>query len=199
LYNLPELAHARLKVYSNSPAHTFFARNSPDSLEGASERRRHRGLHTDLDRFEGAKTNIGNELGGGRSGQVKSRLVLLGSFFAGQLTVEVLEVFVEAVFARSLHRVPKEGRAEASEDTAEPFSPCNDSPGLEIALVELGIDLATAFDKIEGSDCSVCNTLASGQSQRHDDQTECDLRMLEFLQRYTQHSIWQSRARCLQP
>ena len=71
----------------------------------------------------------------------------------------MLEVFIEAVFASTLHRVPDKGWAEASEDTTETFSPGNNAPGLEIAFVQLGVDLTAAFDKIEGSDRSVCGTL----------------------------------------
>ena len=131
-------------------------------MEGTGERRWHSGLHADLDCFERAKTDVRNELGRGRSSQVKSGFVLLSSLFTCELAVEVLEVFVEAVFARALYRVTEKGWTEACEDTAETFSPCNDSPGLEIALVELRVDLTTAFDEIEGSDCGVCDTLGSG-------------------------------------
>lgn len=68
----------------------------------------------------------------------------------GLFAVEVLEELIEAVFAGALERVAHKGRGPAEEDAAEAFfgedcAPCGDVGG-----VDLGVDLAAAFDEVEG-------------------------------------------------
>jgi hypothetical protein len=120
-----------------SPCSAFLCNNSTDSLKCAGERRWDRGLHADLDGFKGAKTNIGEEFGRGRGGQIETGLPLLGILLSHKLRVEVLEEFVAAVFRRPLDRVTKEGRTPTSEDSSNAFSPADSPPSFEVALVKL--------------------------------------------------------------
>lgn len=131
-------------------------------MECAVECGWNRSLHPHLDGFERAETDIGNEFSRCGGGQVEDGLVLGSILFASQLAVEMLEVFVESVLSSTLHGVADESWADTGEDTAEALSLCNRRPRLEVALVELCIDLATAFDQIEGSHSSVGGTLHWG-------------------------------------
>jgi hypothetical protein len=143
----------------NLPRYAFFGCDCCDAVHGTSEGRRNSRLHSNLDRFEGAQPNIGDEFRGSRTGQEDQSLVLGSSFLTSKLAVEVLEVFVEAIFACSLYRVTHESWTPASEDAAEPFSSTDLTPGFEVALVHVGVDLATTFDEIEGSDGRVSGAL----------------------------------------
>jgi hypothetical protein len=63
-------------------------------------------LHADLDRFEGAEEDVGDELGGGGGAEVDD---CLGGVGEELLAVVVFEDFVGAVFACALEGVADEG------------------------------------------------------------------------------------------
>ena len=144
----------------HSPRSSLLCCNCADSLKSTRECRRDCGLHTDFDSFEGTETNVGDEFCRSRTCKVDCGLVLLRIFFAGQLRVEVFEVLVEPVFGGSLHRVPEEGWGPTCEDPTNTFSAANQTPGLDVALVQVGIDLSTTFDQIERSNRGMCGALS---------------------------------------
>lgn len=74
------------------------------------------------------------------------------------VAVQVLEDFVEAVFACTLERVANEGGRPTEEDTTETFFCVDCSPGLCVGLVYGRIDLATAFYLVD-------NVLANGRPE----------------------------------
>lgn len=74
---------------------------------------RHRGLHAYFDGFQGAEGDVGEEFGAGGGAEVDEGFVGVGE---EAFAVEVLEDFVEAVFAGALQGVADEGRAPAEED-----------------------------------------------------------------------------------
>jgi hypothetical protein len=112
------------------------------SLPQRMRERRQRCLHSDLDSLHGTQGEISEELGG-RGGSEEDDL------FRGAgrepLAVEVLEDFVEAVFACALHAVADEGGCPAEEYPAQTFFGVDHLPGLRVGLVEGGVDLAAAF------------------------------------------------------
>jgi len=116
-------------------------------------------LHANLDSFERAKTNIGDQFSRSRGGQEEGGLILGSVLLTSQCGIQVLEVFVEAVFAGTLHGVTHEGRAPTSEDTSKAFTSVNLAPCLDVALVELRVDLSSALDEIERSHSRVSCTL----------------------------------------
>ena len=142
------------------PCRAFFTGDGRDARHGSSEGWRDSGLHADLDSFEWTKANIGDEFGRGRGSKVEQGLVLSSILFTNDAGVGMLEVLVEAVLACTLNRIPDEGWTPTSEDTADAFSTTNLAPGLEVALVQVGIDLSSAFDKIKGCDCCMSCALA---------------------------------------
>lgn len=105
-------------------------------------------MHADLDGFKGAETKIGEEFGRGRCSQIEAGLPFFSILFPHQVRVEVLEILITSIFDGTLDRVAEEGGAPTSEDSSNALSSPNRPPSLEVALVELGIDLASAFDEI---------------------------------------------------
>lgn len=128
-------------------------------MEGTSEGRWNRCLHADLDSFKWAETKIGEKLSGSRGGQEETGLVFFGVFFSHKLGIEMLEELISSIFDTTLDGVTSESRTPASKDSSDTLSPPNLSPGLEIALVEIGVDLTSALDKIEGSNGCMCCAL----------------------------------------
>lgn len=90
------------------PSKAFSCSNLGDAVQGSLREGRHGSLHADLDSFERAKSNIGEELGGGGGGEVKPGLVLVRCLLTGKVRVLLLEVFVEAVLECSLGLTPRQ-------------------------------------------------------------------------------------------
>ena len=66
------------------------------------------------------------------------------------VAVQVLEVFIETVFTGALERVAHESRRPAEEDASDSFLGEDCAPCGEVGGVDLGIDLAPAFNEVEG-------------------------------------------------
>ena len=130
----------------HSPGNALLRFDGIDTLKGTCKFRWDGCLHADFDGFKRTETNIGDEFGGCRTREVDCSLVLLRIFLARQFRVQVLEVFVETILGGSLHRVAEEGWGPTSEDPPNAFSAANQTPCLEIALVQVGVDLTTTFD-----------------------------------------------------
>lgn len=62
----------------------------------------------------------------------------------------MLEVLVETVFPGALEGVAQEGGRPAEEDAAEAFFGEDGAPCGDVGCVDLGVDLTTALDEIEG-------------------------------------------------
>lgn len=137
----------------------LLGRDGADAVEGAGVGVGNGALHTDLDSLKGAEGDVGKELGRGRGSEVQTRLVLVSGLRAGQVRVCLLEVFIPAVLESSLGRVSKEGGTPAGEDAADALGAVDLAPGLKVARVELGVDLATGLDEIKGSDGSMSEAL----------------------------------------
>lgn len=60
----------------------------------------------------------------------------------------MFEIFVETILASTLYRVANESWAPTGEDPSQTLRAVDLAPGFEVALVELRVDLTTAFDKI---------------------------------------------------
>lgn len=58
-------------------------------------------MNLDLYHLHGAKGNIGEELGGGRTGEVDKTSVFLSVLLASQVLVEILEDFIKTKLAES--------------------------------------------------------------------------------------------------
>lgn len=110
--------------------------------------RRQRRLHPHLDRLERKQRHVGEELGARGRAEVDERLVGAGE---EGLAVEVLERFVEAVFAAALQAVAYECGAGTEEDALETVFGDDGAPGGEVGRVDLRVDLTPAFDLDEGS------------------------------------------------
>lgn len=90
----------------------------PDgSTEGSGEGTGRAGLDLDLGHFEGAESDISEDLGRGGTGKPDGGLVLIGELLAGKVHVGVLEDFVETILEHSLERVADQSGAEALPDT----------------------------------------------------------------------------------
>ena len=125
---------------------TFLCNDRGNAIESACCEWGDSSLHADLDSFEGTESNIGDEFSRSTSCQVDRRLVLIGVFSPDEVRVEFLEEFVSSVFEGSLCAVAEESWRPSSVDSAESFGAANLAPGLEVASVHLGVNLATAFN-----------------------------------------------------
>ena len=72
------------------------------------------GLDSDLDGFHWAESNISKEFSRGRGNKVKTSHVIVWSFFTHQVTIKVLEHFVETELACTLHRITNKGWGPAA-------------------------------------------------------------------------------------
>ena len=113
------------------------------ALPQVARERRVGGLHAHLDGLERAQRDVSEELGGRGCRKENDCLGRPGSQF---LAVQVLEDLVEAVLAGALERVADECGRPPCEDAAQPFLRVNQLPCLRVGLVQLGVDLAAAFD-----------------------------------------------------
>ena len=157
------------------PSGTLLASDQTQSIECSRGKGRDRSLHADLDSFKGTQRNISDELCGSTSREIERRLVLVGSFFASEVRVKLLEVLVASIFKCSLrlkrisnqatsrlidtYRVPKECGAPSRKYSANSFCSTDLSPSLKISLVQFCIYLTTAFDQIHRGHCCMCNAL----------------------------------------
>jgi hypothetical protein len=135
-------------------------------VERAPERALQAALHADLDGLEGAQGNVREELGRRGRGEVESRPVLDGGLGADRVGVGLLEVLVPAVLEGALGRVPEQRRAPAREDAAEALAAVYLAPGLEVARVQLGVDLAAGLDEVERGDARVRESLVASRKRQ---------------------------------
>lgn len=171
------------ELYSNEdlqivdlPGHALLGDNGGNTAECASQVRRDGCLHAHFDGLEGAQSHVGDQLRGGTGCQVERSLPLVGAFLADQVTVELLEEFVAAIFECSLglsvcvsfthlgldwvsYTVAEERGAPACKHTPEALGSTDLVVGLHVALVEIGVDLTTTFDQIQRSHCGVSEAL----------------------------------------
>ena len=126
--------------------------------------RRHGGLHTDLDGFEGTEQDIGEEFGGGGCTEEDESTIHV---WCEIVAVDMLEDFVETVFSQTLEGVADECWRPAEENTAETtFGAVDGFPAFEVGFVDGVVDLAATFDEIEGGHGSVGWT-ASDDAAEH--------------------------------
>jgi hypothetical protein len=124
------------------PTHTLFPDDLCPSLPQRMRERRQRSLHADLDSLHGTQGDVSEEFCGRGGSEVDDLFRGAG----GELiTVEVLEAFVEAVFAGTLHAVADKGGCPAEEYAAQTFFGVYHFQGLRVGPVEGGIDLTAAF------------------------------------------------------
>ena len=133
------------------PGCTLPSSDVADTLHSSAESWWHSGLHANLDSFERAETNIRDQLSRGRGRQEQSCLVLGSILLSSQGSVQMLEIFVEAILAGTLYRVADECWAPTSKDSSESLASIDLAPGLYIAFVQVRVDLSSALDEIEGS------------------------------------------------
>lgn len=62
------------------------------------------------------------------------------------------------------HAVSEERRAPAGEDPAQTLRAADLGPGLKVAFVQVGVDLASTFDKVQRRHRRVCQALADDWS-----------------------------------
>ena len=182
----------------HSPRSSLFCRNCADSLKRTRECRWNCGLHADLDSFEGTETNIRDEFCRSRTCEVDRSLVLPRIFLAGQLRVEVFEVLVEPIFGGSLHRVAKEGWGPTCEDPTNTFSAADQAPCLNVALIQVGVDLSTTLDQIERGNRGMRGAL-SRSDRLHPKVSRDYIHKRGYRRRCKRRSTCQSTTRCLQP
>ena len=100
------------------------------------------GLDLDLGHLEGAEGDVGEELGGGGTGEPDGTLVLGGVLLTSEVAVGILEHFVETVLEHSLERVTDEGGTEALPETSRAFLSAEELQGGHEAVVLGRVDLA---------------------------------------------------------
>lgn len=117
-------------------------------------------LNLDLYHLHGAKGNIGEELGGGRTGEVDKTSVFLSVLLASQVLVEILEDFIKTKLAESLHGITNSGGQPTLPDASGTFL---SNQGLEARQQTLelgGVYLHVAFDDVQRTDQGVGETTA---------------------------------------
>lgn len=154
-----------------SPASAFLGNNTRNTAEGSLDFGWDGGLHAHLDSLKWAEGNIRDELRRRTSRQVKGSLPASCSVLSDKVAVELLEEFIATVLECTLglfpdtsvsilsishfscvpsaYAVSEESRAPASKHAPQAFCMADGFPALHIALVQVGINLPTALDKIQ--------------------------------------------------
>lgn len=110
-------------------------------------------MHTDFDSFQRTQSHIREKLSTGAGAEVDECSVRVGEeLFA----VPILEYFIQTVFTGSLEGVSHKCRGPAEEDASDTFLCEDGAPGGHVGFVDVGVDLAAAFDEVEGCDGCVC-------------------------------------------
>lgn len=111
---------------------------------------------TDTGSLERAQGNVGEELGGGRGGQVDGSPVVGGSLNAQAVDELGLEELVTAELEGTLQEVTGEGRAGTSQKSASALILDDLAEAAdETAVVGNGVELDTGLDDIDGSQATV--------------------------------------------
>jgi hypothetical protein len=136
----------------NIPPIALRRNNLTQPLSHRLRKRWERSLHSNFHSFKRTKCHVCQELCTCTRSQIHKRFVHTREHL---FAIEVLEHFVESVFSTTLETVSYECGGPAEEDPAHAFSFVDQFPGLGIGFIEVGVDLSTGFDNIEGCDCSV--------------------------------------------
>lgn len=150
LTGLQWMIYDSFKIFMGLPSDALRADDLGDAVEGALRERRHGRLHAHLDGLERAQPDVREELRARGAREVDPRLVLRRALRARQVAVVLLEELVAAVLQRALDAVAEEGRRAARVDPAVPVGRDDLAPPVHVAFVELAVDLAPAFDEVEG-------------------------------------------------
>lgn len=166
--------HHRIRNLSGPKRSNTFVQSSnalgshdfADAVKSSACKRRHCRLHPHFHCLQRTQSNVGQELRRRRTSEVDPCLILDSILLTCKIRVELLEVLVPAVLERSLDRIAEEcGRASGVE-TSSAFGADDGAPAFDVALVELRVDLATAFDEIQW-----CDTLSMSVIERLDHYT----------------------------
>lgn len=98
-------------------------------------------LNANLDSLHGAKSDVGDELGRGRSSEIDQGLVFESVFRSSNVGVVFLEELVESVLAGALSAVAEQSWRPASEETSDALLPEEDAEAGGDAFVFRWIDL----------------------------------------------------------
>lgn len=132
----------------NIPSISLLSDDLGPSFAHVVRERRQRRLHPHFNSLEWTERQISNRLSSSRCSEENNCLIRIGKQL---LAVEILEDFVESIFARALTRVSNERRRPAKENAAQPGFAIDGAPAVYVRGVDLGVDLAPALDKVEGS------------------------------------------------
>jgi hypothetical protein len=134
------------------PAISLFSNDLGPSFSQTMCERRQGSLHPNLNRLKRAECNIRKELCTRTSSQIYDCLVRIWEY---PFAIRVFEDLVESIFSTTLQTIPNERWCPAEEDTSDTFSTVDGTPGSDSGFVPRGIDLSTAFYKIERGDGGV--------------------------------------------
>jgi hypothetical protein len=141
------------------------------------------GLHADLDGFEWAEEDVGDEFGGRGGSEVDDGLWCVGEeLLAVVVSVEArselpqinishagdwysLEHLIRSVLSSTLESISHESWTPSCEDPTQTLSLVDLRPRLEVGGIELAIDLSAAFDEIERCDGCVGGTAGDNAAQ----------------------------------
>ena len=114
----------------------------PEGVEhGDREGTSRAGLDLDLGHLQRAEGNVGEELGGRRTGEPDGTLVLVRGLLTSEVHVGVLEQLVETVLEHALEGVADESGAEALPETGRTLLSSNELQARESTLVLGRVDL----------------------------------------------------------
>jgi hypothetical protein len=136
-------------VVCHSPSNTFSLDDLVDAVHRARSERRHSRLHSNFDGFKRTETNVSEELSRSGTSEIDPSLVLDRSLGSSQIGVELFEELVASVFERALNAVAEESGRATGVDATDAVCFDDLTPAVQVASVELCIDLTTTFDEIE--------------------------------------------------
>ena len=146
VWDLPAPKRVQTLVQSSD---TLLCRHLAPSLPQRASEGRNRRLHPYLDRLQRTQRDVRQELCRRRRREIDDGFVGVREHL---IAIGIFEDLVEPIFARTLERVADEGGGPAKENAADTLCFVNCAPGADVGRVDFGVDLAAAFDEIEGCD-----------------------------------------------
>lgn len=120
---------------------------------------------TYLARFHRRQSNVSEELGRGRGGQVERCLVEVGILLSHRIAIHLLEDLIESELADTLGGVANGSRSPAKEKPGGTAFSNGDLESIAEGFVLLLVDLKPALDQVERGHGGVGD--AAGQSSAH--------------------------------
>ena len=142
-----------------------------------------------LARFHRRQSNVSEELGRGRGGQVERGLVEIGILLTHGITVQLLEDLVESKLAETLGGVSESSGGPAKDKSLGSSLSKGHFEAIANRLVLLLVDLQPALDQVEGGDGCVGDATGENSTKGAESEVFLGSELTAVLLRSGRHQV----------